>query len=86
MATERIYGYLEKSGHHLVDSKASLFLPLRGQSTDVGINANGIYALVASYAKIGGVEVAGLGVHGMRATAAANALEHEADIAKSKPG
>lgn len=29
-----------------------------------------------------GIEVAGLGVHGLRATAATNALEHEADIAK----
>ncbi|KPX42064.1 hypothetical protein ALO69_200011 [Pseudomonas ficuserectae] len=29
-----------------------------------------------------GIEVDGLGVHGLRATAATNALEHEADIAK----
>ncbi|KPX21617.1 Phage integrase [Pseudomonas amygdali pv. dendropanacis] len=28
------------------------------------------------------IEVDGLGVHGLRATAATNALEHEADIAK----
>lgn len=82
VATERIYGYLESSGHHQVDSKAPLFLPLRGQATGTGISANGIYVLVGSYAKIAGIEVAGLGVHGLRATAATNALEHEADIAK----
>lgn len=82
VATGRIYEYLEKSGHHLIDSKAPLFLPLRGQPTGAGITANGIYALVGSYAKIAGIEVAGLGVHGLRATAATNALEHEADIAK----
>ena len=35
-----------------------------------------------SYAESAGIEAAGLGVHGLRATAATNALEHEADIAK----
>lgn len=70
------------SGHHLVDAKAPLFLPLRGRSTGAGISANGIYAVVGHYAKVAGIEVAGLGVHGLRATAATNALEHEADIAK----
>ncbi|MCQ3028960.1 tyrosine-type recombinase/integrase, partial [Pseudomonas tremae] len=65
VATERIYGYLEKSGHHL-DSKAPLFLPLRGQVTGTGITANGIYAMVGSYAKLAGIMVAGLGVHGLR--------------------
>jgi site-specific recombinase XerD len=34
------------------------------------------------YAKSAGIDVAGSGVHGLRATAATNALEHEADIAK----
>ena len=81
-AAERIHGYLEMSGHHLVDPKAPLFIPLRGRSTGAGISANGIYAVVGHYAKVAGIEVAGLGVHGLRATAATNALEHEADIAK----
>ena len=35
-----------------------------------------------SYAESAGIEAAGLGVHGLRATAATHALEHEADIAK----
>ncbi|KPY72688.1 hypothetical protein ALO45_200252 [Pseudomonas syringae pv. syringae] len=50
--------------------------------TCAGITANGIYTVVTAYAKEAGIEVAGLGVHGLRATAANNALEHEADIAK----
>lgn len=82
VAAERIHAYLEKSGHHLVDSQAPLFIPLRGRPTGAGITANGIYILVGVYAKRAGIEVAGLGVHGLRATAATNALEHEADIAK----
>lgn len=81
-AAERIYAYLERSGHHQDDVQAPLFVPLRGRSTGTGITANGIYAMVGSYAKAAGINVAGLGVHGLRATAATNALEHEADIAK----
>lgn len=82
VAAERIYAYLEASGHHLEQEKAPLFLPLRGRRTGAGLSANGIYALVGEYAHTAGIEVAGLGVHGLRATAATNALEHEADIAK----
>lgn len=81
-AAERIYAYLERSGHHQEDAQAPLFVPLRGRQTGAGMTANGIYAMVGSYAKTAGIEVAGLGVHGLRATAATNALEHEADIAK----
>jgi site-specific recombinase XerD len=82
IAAERIYIYLQRSGHHLEDVQAPLFVPLRGRKTGAGITANGIYALVGQYAKVAGIEVIGLGVHGLRATAATNALEHEADIAK----
>lgn len=82
VAAERVYVYLETSGHHQLDSQAPLFRPLRGRSTGAGISANGIYTVVGHYAKLAGIEVAGLGVHGLRATAATNALEHEADIAK----
>ncbi|MHC8297680.1 tyrosine-type recombinase/integrase [Pseudomonas sp. LB3P58] len=82
VAAERLHTYLEASGHHLEQEKAPLFRPLRGPKTGVGISAEGIYALVGQYAKAAGIAVAGLGVHGLRATAATNALEHEADIAK----
>ena len=49
-----------------------------------GSTAEGIYSLVGAYAKSAGIEVAGLGVHGLRATAATNTLEHEADISNTK--
>ena len=82
VAAERLYTYLEASGHHQEHANAPLFRPLRGPKTGLGISAEGIYALVGQYAKAAGIAVAGLGVHGLRATAATNALEHEADIAK----
>lgn len=82
VAAGRIHLYLESSGHHLADRKVPLFIPLRGKLTGAGITANGIYAVVTAWAKKAGIEVDGLGVHGLRATAATNALEHEADIAK----
>ena len=69
------------AGHHLVNPKGPMFVPLRHWATGVGVSARGIYTLVEAYAKQAGIQVEGLGVHGLRATAA-NALEHEADIAK----
>ncbi|MCF5245531.1 tyrosine-type recombinase/integrase [Pseudomonas syringae] len=82
VAAGRIHLYLERSGHHLDDKKVPMFKPLRGRSTGAGVSANGIYTVVEAYARKAGIQVAGLGVHGLRATAATNALEHEADIAK----
>ncbi|KPB78039.1 integrase [Pseudomonas syringae pv. tomato] len=82
VAAERIHAYLQVSGHHQEESKVPLFKPLRGRQTGAGVTANGIYTMVGGYAKAAGIEVAGLGVHGLRATAATNALENEADIAK----
>lgn len=82
VAADRIHAYLERSVHHLADPKAALFVPLRHWAKGQGVSANGIYTLVAAYAKKAGIQVEGLGVHGLRATAATNALEHEADIAK----
>lgn len=57
-------------------------MSLRGIQAGTGMTANGIYAMVGHYAKAVGIEVVGLGIHGLRATAATNALEHEADITK----
>jgi len=82
VALDRIHAYLETSGHHQEEASSPLFMPLRGRKTGAGVSAEGIYALVGNYARAAGIEVAGLGVHGLRATAATNALEHEADIAK----
>lgn len=82
VAADRIHAYLERSRHGLANPKAPLFVPLRHWAKGIGVTANGIYTLVEAYAKNAGIQVDGLGVHGLRATAATNALEHEADIAK----
>ena len=39
-------------------------------------------AVVCHYAATAGISVRGFGPHALRATAATNALDHEADIAK----
>lgn len=67
----------------------ALFRPVKNNSTPEGLNRsldpNSVYRdVVRYYALRCGVaaEVQGLGAHSMRATAATNALTHEADIAK----
>ncbi|WP_434137050.1 tyrosine-type recombinase/integrase [Pseudomonas luteola] len=81
VAAERIHVYLDEAGHS--EFKADpLFKPLRGRPTGRGMSVEGIYKVVVSYAAQAGIEVEGLGVHGLRATAATNALDNEADIAK----
>ena len=46
------------------------------------ITADGVYKMLAGYAVSLKIDVAGFGPHALRATAATNALDHEADIAK----
>ena len=46
------------------------------------ITPDGVYKMLKAYAAKLGIAIEGLGVHSLRATAATNALEHEADIAK----
>lgn len=46
------------------------------------VTADGIYKMLAGYAASLKMDVAGFGPHALRATAATNALDHEADIAK----
>ncbi|MGH8327238.1 MAG: tyrosine-type recombinase/integrase [Steroidobacteraceae bacterium] len=73
--------YLEASGHAL-DKSGAVFRPIRNNRTgelDRTLSGDGIYKLVRGYARKLGVAI---GVHALRATAATNALEHEADIAK----
>jgi integrase/recombinase XerD len=60
----------------------ALFRPIRNNRTGTlerALSADGIYKIVRGYAQQLGVEI---GAHALRATAATNALEHEADIAK----
>ncbi|KPB50654.1 tyrosine-type recombinase/integrase [Pseudomonas coronafaciens] len=81
VAAERIYAYLEQD----VERDAApgpLFRSMRGTTTGAGVTANGLYTIVAQWARVAGIEVERLGVHGLRATAATNTLEHDADIAK----
>jgi len=81
VAAERIHAYLERDNKR-EPGKDPLFRSIRGRTTGAGISANGIYTVVSQWAKAAGIKVDGLGVHGLRATAATNALEHDADIAK----
>lgn len=81
VAAERIYAYLEKDVGRSA-APGPLFRSLRGTTIGAGITANGIYTVVEAYAKKAGIVVEHLGVHSLRATAATNALEHDADIAK----
>lgn len=81
VAAERIHAYLEKDSER-EPGPGPLFRSIRGRTTGAGVSANGIYTVVAQWARAAGIKVDGLGVHGLRATAATNALEHDADIAK----
>ena len=57
-------------------------LPLnRTGVLDGAITGGGVYKMAKGYAAKAGVHVDGLCLHALRATAATNALEHEADIA-----
>ena len=81
-AQEAIAGYLELAGHG-EDKKGALFRPVRNNRTGTlenAITGDGVYRMVKAYAKKAGVHVDGLCLHALRATAATNALEHEADI------
>ncbi len=78
---ELLTDYLETSGH-AHDKTSPLFRPNRNNrsgSLERPLSTDGIYKIVRAYARKLGVEI---GAHTLRATAATNALEHEADIAK----
>ncbi|QLG96780.1 tyrosine-type recombinase/integrase (plasmid) [Pseudomonas yamanorum] len=81
VAAERIHTYLEQDSER-EPGNGRLFRSIRGKTSGTGISANGIYTVVAQWARAEGIKIKGLGVHGLRATAATNALEHDADIAK----
>lgn len=76
--------YLQAAGHG-EDKYGALFRPLKNnmhQNGRVSITADGVYKMLVGYAIALKIAVAGFGPHALRATAATNALEHEADIAK----
>jgi site-specific recombinase XerD len=81
IARDLIEGYLELSGHGGND-KGALFRPLRNAHAggrEKAITPDGVYKLVRQYSAVLGFEI---GAHALRATAATNALDHQADIAK----
>jgi site-specific recombinase XerD len=76
-----IHNYLEAAGHGS-DESGALFRPIRNNRTgrlERAITADGVYRLVRAYSAQLGFEI---GAHALRATAATNALDHQADIAK----
>ncbi len=83
-AQRLIHEYLEAAGHG-TDQKGPLFRPVRNNLTktlDKALDTDAVYKLLRSYAAQVGIEVEHFSPHSLRATAATNALEHEADIAK----
>jgi integrase/recombinase XerD len=76
-----IHDYLATAGHD-DDENGALFRPIRNNRTgrlERAITADGVYKLVRAYSAQLGFEI---GAHALRATAATNALDHQADIAK----
>jgi site-specific recombinase XerD len=81
VAKDLIEDYLKKAGHG-ADPTGALFRPLRnsqGGGREKAITPDGVYKLVRKYSAALGFEI---GAHALRATAATNALDHNADIAK----
>lgn len=80
-ASGLILDYLDLAGHG-ADDAGALFRPIHchnagGQAK--AITADGVYKIVRGYSAALGFEI---GAHALRATAATNALDHQADIAK----
>ena len=80
-ASSLISDYLEAAGHGTQDT-AALFRPVSNNCADLldkALTPDGVYKLVRAYSAALGFEI---GVHSLRATAATNALDNQADIAK----
>jgi integrase/recombinase XerD len=81
IAGDLIDDYLKQAGHG-EDNVGALFRPLRdsrGGGRKKAVTPDGVYKLVRKYSALLGFEI---GAHALRATAAPNALDHDADIAK----
>ena len=80
-ASGLIVDYLEAAGHGAEDAGA-LFRPLHNNRADGlarAITPDAVYKIVRGYSGALGFQI---GAHALRATAATNALDHQADIAK----
>ena len=84
-ALERISDYLTACGHAL-EANTPLFRPVKNPTDgnlEKNLTSSAIYThVIRKYALQVGITLKGFCVHSLRATAATNALEHEADIAK----
>jgi integrase/recombinase XerD len=82
---ELLSDYLDAAGH-AGDREGPLFRPIRNNVTgwlNVAMTAHAVYQhVVRHYAAKVGLQGGRLGPHALRSTAATNALEHEADIAR----
>ena len=82
---DTIADYLASAGHGK-DPNAPIFMPVRanapGASMKSELRPSGVYRMIKQYAKQVGINVARFGPHAARATAATNALDAGADIAK----
>ena len=82
-ALSAIDEYLDAAGHR-DDRTGPLFRPVKNNTTgtlDAAMTGDGIYKMIKAYADTAEISVDGLCLHALRATAATNALEHQADIA-----
>ncbi len=80
-ASGAVLDYLEAAGH-LTEDGGALFRGVhhgRVEGSQKAISADAVYKIVRGYSKALGFEI---GAHSLRATAATNALDHQADIAK----
>jgi abortive infection bacteriophage resistance protein len=78
----RLDDYLQEVDH-ADQATAPLFQSLSNASqAGQGITADGLYKMLAGYLRALRLDGQGLSPHSLRATAATNALEHDADIAK----
>ena len=81
-----IKDYVDRAGH-IDDRDGALFRPVRNNRTgtlEKPLHPDAVYRLVRHYASLADLPGAidGISAHAMRATAATNALQHQADIAK----
>jgi integrase/recombinase XerD len=80
-ASGLVLDYLEAAGHG-EDDAGALFRPVhhsRAAGAEQTITPDGVYKIVRGYSAALGFQI---GAHALRATAATNALDHQADIAK----
>ncbi len=80
-ASMLIHDYLQEAGH-LADENGALFRSTsnnRVKGSQQAITPDGVYKMVREYSQKLGFKI---GAHSLRATAATNALDNQADIAK----